>query len=90
MESNEIKEQINEILSKVLNQFEPDQINATDSLTAIGMDSLNYVQFIVLLEDFFQISVPDELFQIESVNSLENIYHLVVYLQSSGGVPAHV
>lgn len=51
--------------------------NIDDDLTALGMDSIQFIKLIVTLEEEFEIEIPDEKLLISEMNTANKIINVV-------------
>jgi len=54
------EKEVKEILVESINKLEFDAIKLTDTLEDLGADSLDTVELVMLLEDEFNIEIPDD------------------------------
>ena len=66
-----IKKIVNEILSTNIS------IKDDSDLQEFGMDSIKFVQIIIALEDEFKCEIPEELFLMEKMNSVDKIERVI-------------
>jgi acyl carrier protein len=75
----ETYEKIAEIVAAVL-RIEPQQVlqlSGDDSLSSIGMDSLNCMDIVVNIEEEFSISFNDEELLLDNLNSINKLTNIV-------------
>lgn len=53
--------------------FPIQEVNGEKRLYELGFDSLRYMEFVVLLEETFEIEMPDELLEINSNTKVKDI-----------------
>lgn len=67
-----------ENIAKIINETcEIDISSYTDDLILCGVDSLCFIQAIVVLEDEFNCEIPDEYLDIGKINTIEKIHTLI-------------
>ncbi|MGN7401970.1 acyl carrier protein [Cytobacillus praedii] len=71
MSKNDIEQRIISILNKILHYHS--NIQLEDDLQALGMDSMNFIHLIVLLEEEFDYEFPDETIVIENFSTIKSI-----------------
>ncbi len=75
----EIKEQIIAVIASALN-IEPEQINsisADENLNRVGVDSVNFIEIIISLEDKLHIVFDDEELLLDNLNTLNKLENVV-------------
>lgn len=72
MTKNSIKEGILKALENIFIFIDPDELDNIN-LDEYILDSLQFMSFIVELEDIFKIEFPPELLLIENFNNIEDI-----------------
>lgn len=72
---NKIKEILGMVLKLDSSQLE--NIGNDDSLTEIGLNSLNAIEIIVNLEDMYNIMIDDEDLSIENLSSINQMCELI-------------
>lgn len=60
-------------LSNVLNIADVSSISLQDSLEDIGLDSINFIMLIVMLEDAFGIQIPEDKLEYKNFQTIEKI-----------------
>jgi acyl carrier protein len=77
-EKLEIDEKLQNVLRSHLPEAAPDGPLALDStLVELGIDSLRLVEFIIDLEDTFQIAIPDEEMLADNFNTVGTVSTLL-------------
>ena len=84
MGKEEIKEKIISICAEVFRDtgVEPGMIEYVDFEDDLGMDSIAFVTLIVMLEECFEVTIPDDLMLIENFSNLQKITNIVFEQQS--------
>lgn len=77
---NEIREKLIEIMIKVM-ESDVSMLNECDDLAILEIDSLKYIKLVVEIEDEFDIEIPDEYLDPQSVSSLTDLVELVLKMQ---------
>lgn len=75
----EIKEQIIAVIASVLN-IETEQvsnISADENLNRVGVDSVNFIQIIIGLEDNLHIVFDDEELLLDNLNTLNKLENVI-------------
>ena len=75
----EIKEQIIAVIASALN-IEPEQINSIsvdENLNRVGVDSVNFIEIIISLEDKLHIVFDDEELLLDNLNTLNKLENVV-------------
>ncbi|ACL76837.1 acyl carrier protein [Ruminiclostridium cellulolyticum] len=75
----EIKEQIVSVIASVLN-IEPGQINCVsedENLNRVGVDSVNFIEIIIGLEDKLNIVFDDEELLLDNLNTLKKLEKVI-------------
>lgn len=72
MNESEIRNTIIKLLKKVAPDTEPEKLNPDDNIrTTLEIDSFDYLQFIVSIDEQFHIDTPEEDYgKIETINTL--------------------
>lgn len=80
-----IEQRIVKVLKEIFPNSASDQFDPQASLLdQVGLDSLNFVRLIVLLEQEFGVSFHDELLIVDHFSTIEKIKNLVESLQFAG------
>lgn len=66
------EEAVRELLYEVVEELEA-EIAVFDNLQEFGLDSLNFIELIVKIEEAFQVEIPDEYLDIQYADSIEHI-----------------
>ncbi|MCI8371696.1 MAG: acyl carrier protein [Lachnospiraceae bacterium] len=74
---DEREQEIRKLVYEVLEIPEVEDINETEELQKLGLDSLNCIELIVRLETAFHMEVPDDRLGLEYVDTMEHICELV-------------
>jgi len=61
----------------VQGEIRPDRITPETVLTQIGFDSLGLVELVLALEEHFEVSIPEDMKELETVKTVEDIAHVV-------------
>jgi acyl carrier protein len=61
----------------VQGEIRPDRISPETVLTQIGFDSLGLVELVLALEEHFEVSIPDDMKELEAVKTVEDIAQVV-------------
>lgn len=73
---DKIQEKILEIINEVMeNAISSNQIN--DDLAQLGMDSITFIRIVVILEETFNIEMPDEYLIMSEMNTIAKITKLI-------------
>ena len=75
-----MKMQKKQELIKILSDFFPNEnasIEYKDLIDDLGMDSIVFISLIVAIEDYYDITIPDELLFFENFRDLDNIVEIV-------------
>jgi acyl carrier protein len=75
-----IKEKILEIIKSNIEDTEITHEQYEDDLSAMGLDSINFIRMIVTLEETFDIEVPDEKLLITEMNTVSKIENIISFL----------
>jgi acyl carrier protein len=73
------KEKVEEIISTAL-RIEPErvrQLPGDELLNTIGLDSLNCMEIVIQIEEFFEIAFEDEELLLENLNTLNKLMGLI-------------
>lgn len=75
----ELREQIAAVISEVLNaDFEEiKNISGDETLNRIGVDSVNFIDVIISLEDKFNITFDDEELLLQNLNTINKLYKII-------------
>lgn len=71
--TNEIKE----IISKVLESEDVKNIDERADLSEAGMDSLNFIEVLIALEEYYEVTIPEEFFGVHKMHSVYDISKLL-------------
>ena len=72
MNEQEIKAIIIQLLEKIAPDAAPDELNENDNFrTALGLDSFDFLQFMVALNEKFNIEIPEQ--DYSDISTLKNI-----------------
>ena len=52
-------------------------INFNDDFSQLGMDSIQYINFIVSLEELFDCEIPDSKLILEEMNTIDKVYSVL-------------
>ncbi len=80
MERTEIQNKVIEIIAHLL-KISKTAITEESTLESLGADSLNRVEFVIELEDVFNIEINDE--ETEKLDTVKNIVDYVQRLKAS-------
>ena len=69
----------------VQGEIRPDRISPETALDKIGFDSLGLVELVLALEEHFEISIPEDMKELETVKTVEDIARIVERVLSQGG-----
>ncbi|MGL5381781.1 acyl carrier protein [Clostridium sp.] len=72
-----IKEKLIEMLTCINEEYSKKLIVEDCSLKDLGVDSLEFIRLIVMIEDEFKIELPDEYLDIDKIHKLESIIKLI-------------
>lgn len=75
----ETKEQIVSVIASALN-LETELVNGTsgdDNLSRVGVDSVNFIEIIISLEDKFNIVFDDEELLLDNLNTLNKLEKVI-------------
>lgn len=72
-----MEDTIRRALSDVLNINDVSNLSMQDSLEDIGLDSINFVTLIVMLEDAFDIQVPEDKLKYENFQTIKKILKVI-------------
>ena len=61
----------------VQGEVRPDRITPETVLTQIGFDSLGLVELVLALEEHFEVSIPEDMKELETVKTVEDIAQVV-------------
>lgn len=59
-------------------------IGSEADLQMLGMDSLNFLEFLLALEDEFDLKLTDDLLRLKAMSTVGDVLELVGYIQSRG------
>ena len=59
-------------------ELKPEQLQPDSELDKLGLDSLSIIEFMFTVEDQFKIKMPDERFEIKTVNDIATIVDRLV------------
>jgi len=76
-----IKENIEKIIWNVLELAKDKKLGINDALEEFGLDSLNSIQLIVQLEETFNVIVPENMLNKETVSTIYNIIQLITEMK---------
>lgn len=68
--------EIRSILCQILGIDDLDEVDVRDDLRIVGMDSLNCIELIVVLEERFDILIPDDKLGVQYVHNIYDICKL--------------
>ena len=71
---NDIRAEIKRMLLELLNKEDLDE---KQELLSVGLDSLNVIKLIVMLEETFSIRFEDEDLQLKYFHSIDTLYNFV-------------
>ena len=71
---NDIRAEIKRMLLELLNKEDLDE---KQELLSVGLDSLNVIKLIVMLEETFSIRFEDEYLQLKYFNSIDTLSNFV-------------
>lgn len=76
---NEIKERVFQIIKSSFPSIDDFNINDSnlDLVKNLGMDSLTFVEMIILIEEEFNIEIPFEILVINNFNNIDSIANVV-------------
>jgi acyl carrier protein len=78
MSPEEIKQQLLQQLKNIAPDTEPEQLQPDDNIRqTLGIDSFDYLQFIVALDDQFGIQTPEE-----DYGKIQTLRELTEYVQA--------
>jgi len=77
MKTNEIIDQVLEIVNTNIEQTEIVQNQIHEDLTQLGMDSLAFIKIVVEIEDQFQIEIPDEYLLMTEMCTISKIVNVI-------------
>lgn len=77
-----MEDTIRRALSDVLNINDVSNLSMQDSLEDIGLDSINFVTLIVMLEDVFDIQISEDKLEYENFQTIEKILKVIGELLS--------
>lgn len=60
--------------------IDEESIELEDDLTQIGLDSFAFIRMVIMLEEEFDISIPDDQLSIDLFSSIEKIEKLITEL----------
>ena len=67
-------------IQKLLMENMPDKnlfIDFNDDFSQLGMDSIQFIQFVVSLEEIFDCEIPDTKLIIDEMNTINKVYDLL-------------
>lgn len=67
------EEAVRELVYEVVEGLEAEEIADSYNLQGFGLDSLNFIELIVKIEEAFQVEIPDEYLDIQYADSIEHI-----------------
>jgi len=74
-----------EIISKhIQNEFNIELLDV--ELKELGLDSLASIELLLDLEDYYEISFPDELLTEETFSNAQNLWRTITQLKNENGV----
>lgn len=72
-----MEDTIRQALTDVLNINDVSSLSLQDSLEDRGLDSINFVTLIVMLENSFGIQIPEDKFEYKNFQSIEKILKII-------------
>ena len=73
----EYESRVHELLCEVLEEPECDTVDARADLAPYGMDSLNCMSLVIMLEELFNIEIPEDKLGMRFVRSVYDICELL-------------
>jgi acyl carrier protein len=74
-----------QILRTALPLANPDQIELSDNLNELGLDSLNTVALVVKLEDAFDVVLPDDALVADTFETAGSLWAVLTTIGNLGG-----
>jgi len=71
------EEVVRKILIDVLEMDEIQSLNVDYDLTIVGLDSLNYMNLVVLLENYYNITIPIEDINFSKFKTIDDICKMI-------------
>lgn len=84
----DVREKIEGIIAAIL-QIDPEtvrQIPKDDSLSTIGMDSINCVEIVIAIEEAFEIAFNDEELLLDNLNTINKLSGIALEKQSAHAI----
>ena len=75
-------ERIVAIIASIIEEIDLNSINYDIDLKEIGMDSISFIRLIVILEDEFEIEIPDDYLLFENMSTINKIVNNIKLLIS--------
>ncbi len=80
MNNTDILDKILKIVNDNIENSEVSSDKFDDELSALGMNSISFIQIIVLIEETFNIEVPDEKLLITEMGTINKMLEVIVTL----------
>lgn len=77
-----MKDTYKKIIMELLSKRTSASVCETSTLKDLGMDSLDFVDFIIDLETEFIVEIPPEYFSIEEMGTVQQITEMIEMLQN--------
>ena len=61
------------VLNMVLDRDVGKEVSFDENLTQYGLDSINFVRFVVCIEEEFNVEIPDEYLLVSSMDNMDKI-----------------
>lgn len=79
MNTENIKSELINLIPTLFNEkgFDTDLIEYVDLVNDLGMDSITFISMVVEIENFFDITVPDDLLLMDNYKNIDNIVKII-------------
>ena len=83
---DELKKQVRGIICEALEMDSPEDINYADDLSQMGMDSINYIRIIIMIEDTFNLEFSEEKLVITKTRTVNDFCEIITDIPESNAV----
>lgn len=77
----QVAERVIQLINDTIENVHMDLEHLDDDLTAMGMDSISFIRLIVLIEDEFDLEIPDDLLLLTEMNTAGKIIEILANLE---------
>ena len=76
-------EKIVEIINQNIKGVDITEAKYDEDFSELGMDSFNFIQIIVALEDVFECEIPDSYILISEMNTVNKIHKVLIDIEAN-------